>query len=105
MRRKIKVKGYFKGAEADAREKGIAMSPGTSASGGVRNDAGLPEQPTPNLVPKKKPKIPKSAPPGATDDAPFKQNLLLNAIAGAVIPGGGILSSIAQKKAYKDSHR
>lgn len=106
MRRKIKVKGYFKGAEADAREKGIAMSPGTSASGGVRNDAGLPEQPTPNLnVSKKKPKVPKSAPPGATKDAPFKQNILMNALASAVVPGGGLLMGMAQKKAYQDRQK
>ena len=101
MRRKIKIKGYFKGAEADAREKGISMSPGTTAKGGVRNDAGLPEQPTPNLnVTKKKRKIPKIAPPGATDDAPFKQNILVNALAGAVFPGGGLHSKSIQPRSF-----
>ena len=31
-------KGFFKGAEAEARTQGKAMSPGTSASGGTRHD-------------------------------------------------------------------
>ena len=30
-------KGFFKGAEAEARTQGKAMSPGTSASGGTRH--------------------------------------------------------------------
>jgi|TARA_Y100000289_G_C3930331_1_gene156014 hypothetical protein len=37
MRKKIKVKKFFKGAQADARAGKSPMSPGTSVTGGVRS--------------------------------------------------------------------
>ena len=56
-------------------------------------------------VPKKGFVPPKSAKPGDERDAPFKQNILLNAIAGAAIPFGGVIAGAAQKKAYKDRQK
>ena len=37
-----------------------------------------------------------------TKDVPYKSNTMVNLLAGAAIPGGGILAEAAQRKAYKD---
>ena len=43
--------------------------------------------------------------PGTTKDVPYKSNTGLNLLAGAFIPGGNILSELAQRKAYKDRQK
>ena len=43
--------------------------------------------------------------PGTTKDVPYKSNTMVNLLAGAVIPGGGILAEGAQRKAYKDRQK
>ena len=40
--------------------------------------------------------------PNTTKDQPYKSNTGINLIAGALVPGGGILAEGAQRKAYKD---
>ena len=40
-----------------------------------------------------------------TKDAPYKSNTMVNLLAGAAVPGGGILSEAAQRKAYKDRQK
>ena len=40
-----------------------------------------------------------------TRDVPYKSNPMVNVLAGAIIPGGGILAEAAQKKAYKDRQK
>jgi hypothetical protein len=99
VRRKIKKfrVGGIEGREYDqptATAKAAAAS--TTANRNAFRGADRGPVPKKGFVP------PKSAKPGDERDAPFKQNILLNAIAGAIIPGGGIAASVAQKKAYKD---
>jgi len=43
--------------------------------------------------------------PDATKDVPYKSNPMINLLAGAVIPGAGILAEGAQRKAYKDRQK
>ena len=43
--------------------------------------------------------------PDTTKDQPYKSNLAQNLIAGALIPGGGIISEALQRKAYKDRQK
>jgi len=43
--------------------------------------------------------------PDATKDVPYKSNTMVNLLAGAIIPGGGILAEGAQRKAYKDRQK
>ena len=43
--------------------------------------------------------------PDTTKDVPYKSNPVVNLLAGAVIPGGGIAAEIAQRKAYKDRQK
>ena len=40
-----------------------------------------------------------------TKDVPYKSNTMVNLLAGAAIPGGGILAEAAQRKAYKDRQK
>ena len=50
----------------------------------------------------------KTGPFSVTDepmDTPYKSNMLINLAAGLVIPGGGALSELAQRKAYKDKQK
>lgn len=50
----------------------------------------------------------KTGPFSVTDepmDTPYKSNMLVNLAAGFVIPGGGALSELAQRKAYKDKQK
>ena len=41
----------------------------------------------------------------ATKDVPYKSNTMVNLLAGAVVPGGGLLAEAAQRKAYKDRQK
>ena len=43
--------------------------------------------------------------PDATKDVPYKSNTMVNLLAGAVVPGGGLLAEAAQRKAYKDRQK
>ena len=43
--------------------------------------------------------------PDTTKDVPYKSNTLVNLIAGAALPGGGLLAEGAQRKAYKDRQK
>jgi hypothetical protein len=43
--------------------------------------------------------------PDTTKDVPYKSNPMVNLVAGAVIPGGGLLGEAAQRKAYKDRQK
>ena len=43
--------------------------------------------------------------PDTTKDTPYKSHTSLNLLAGAIIPGGGIISEAAQRKAYKDRQK
>ena len=43
--------------------------------------------------------------PDTTKDEPYKSNPMVNVLAGAFVPGGGILAEAAQKKAYKDRQK
>lgn len=102
MRRKIKRLrvGGAAGREYDqptATAQAAAASPSANRNAFRGADRGP--------VPKKGFVPPRSAKPGDERDVPFKQNVLLNAIAGAIIPGGGIAAGVAQKKAYKDRQK
>ena len=102
MRRKIKRLrvGGAAGREYDQptdTAKAAAASPSANRNAFRGADRGP--------VPKKGFVPPKSAKPGDERDAPFKQNILLNAIAGAAIPFGGVIAGAAQKKAYKDRQK
>lgn len=68
-------------------------SPPGAGGGGRRN------QP-PTGAPKRK-----IGGPDTTKDTPYKSNTGLNLLAGAVIPGGGLLSEAAQRKAYTDRQK
>ena len=83
MRRKIKKfrVGGAAGREYDqptATAKAAAASPSANRNAFRGADRGP--------VPKKGFVPPKSAKPGDARDVPFKQNILLNAIAGAAVP-------------------
>ena len=56
-------------------------------------------------TPPKNFKPPRSASPGDAKDVPYKSNPMVNILAGAIIPGGGILAEGAQRKAYKDRQK
>ena len=43
--------------------------------------------------------------PDTTKDVPYKSNTMVNLLAGAVVPGGGLLAEAAQRKAYKDRQK
>ena len=43
--------------------------------------------------------------PDTTKDSPYKSNTMVNLLAGAAVPGGGILAEAAQRKAYKDRQK
>ena len=43
--------------------------------------------------------------PDTTKDTPYKSNTMVNLLAGAAVPGGGILAEAAQRKAYKDRQK
>ena len=43
--------------------------------------------------------------PDTTKDQPYKSNVGLNILAGAIVPGGGLLTEAAQRKAYKDRQK
>ena len=43
--------------------------------------------------------------PDTTKDVPYKSNPMVNLLASAVVPGGGILTEVAQRKAYKDRQK
>ena len=43
--------------------------------------------------------------PNTTKDVPYKSNTMVNLLAGAVVPGGGLLAEAAQRKAYKDRQK
>ena len=43
--------------------------------------------------------------PDTTKDVPYRSNPTINVIAGALVPGGGLLTEAAQKKAYKDRQK
>ncbi len=102
MRRKIKRLrvGGAAGREYDQptdTAKAAAASPSANRNAFRGADRGP--------VPKKGFVPPKSAKPGDARDVPFKQNILLNAIASAAVPFGGVIAGAAQKKAYKDRQK
>ena len=43
--------------------------------------------------------------PDTTKDAPYKSNPMVNILAGAIVPGGGLAAEAAQRKAYKDRQK
>jgi len=102
VRRKIK-RLRVGGAAGREYDQPTATAQAAAASPSANRDAfkGADRGPTPP----KNFKPPVSAKPGDERDAPFKQNVLVNALAGAVFPGGGILAGAAQKKAYKDRQK
>ena len=85
-------RSYNPGAGGVVQHGGGKSAPSGSGGGG-RN------QP-PSGPPKRK-----IGGPDTTKDTPYKSNTGLNLLAGAVIPGGGLLSEAAQRKAYTDRQK
>ena len=102
MRRKIK-RLRVGGAAGREYDQPTATAQAAASSPSANRDAfrGGDKGPTPP----KNFKPPVSAKPGDEKDVPFKQNILLNAIASAAVPFGGVIAGAAQKKAYKDRQK
>ena len=90
------------GASKGPSARDVAMGSGGKQSGGTNTNIGVlggGNQP-PSGPPKRK-----IGGPETTKDTPYKSNTGLNLLAGAILPGGGLISEAAQRKAYKDRQK
>ena len=112
----FKARGGMDASRADFKSPGSSVSGASKGpAGGATIGSGSPQSGSPRRDsggggggggnrPSGPPKR-KIGGPDATKDVPYKSNTMVNLLAGAVVPGGGLLAEAAQRKAYKDRQK
>ena len=83
----------------------VAMGSGGKQRGGTNTNVGVGGGNQPPSGPPRKKITRTIGGPDTTKDAPYKSNTMVNLLAGALIPGGGLIAEGAQRNAYKDRQK